>query len=160
MSVYFISDLHIGHRGIPKYRTQFKHVDEHDEWIVKQWNSRGFNKKDIIIILGDIIFDKSKFWMLNELKGQKWALLGNHDILTPYEVYHFFDKHMHFEKRYGFWLSHCPIHPDELRGKKNIHGHVHNKTIPDDRYISVCVEACNGVPVPLDEIRAANPFPK
>ena len=154
MSVYFISDLHIGHKAIPKYRTWINSVDEHDEWIVNQWNSVGFNKKDVIIILGDIIFDIKKMHLLHELKGRKWALFGNHDIaFNSYNPFHYFEKVLSFTKRYGFWLSHCPIHALELRGKKNIHGHVHNKTIDDCNYINVCVEACNGIPVHLDCIR-------
>lgn len=31
----------------------------------------------------------------------------------------------------GFWLSHAPIHPEELRGCKNIHGHCHDAVISD-----------------------------
>ena len=56
-------------------------------------------------------------------------------------------------KKYGFWLSHCPVHPNELRHKKNIHGHVHNKTVDDDRYINVCCDVVNYTPVELDKIR-------
>ena len=58
-----------------------------------------------------------------------------------------------------FWLSHAPIHPCELRGKRNIHGHVHQNHVMDEhhkrdnRYINVCVENTDGAPVSLDKIR-------
>ncbi len=56
----------------------------------------------------------------------------------------------------GHWLSHAPIHPMELRGKKNIHGHCHpylmtkevyGETVVDDRYINVCVEYVGYTPI-------------
>ena len=38
--VYFISDLHLGHRNIPKYREQygdqFKTLESHNEFIISQ----------------------------------------------------------------------------------------------------------------------------
>ncbi len=49
----------------------------------------------------------------------------------------------------GMWLTHCPMHPDELRGKINIHAHVHEQTVmqgwgpwrkPDPRYVNTCVD--------------------
>jgi calcineurin-like phosphoesterase family protein len=39
-----------------------------------------------------------------------------------------------------------------LRGKKNVHGHVHYKTIPDDRYLNVCCENINFTPISLEEV--------
>ena len=66
----------------------------------------------------------------------------------------FFDEVYGFHKYKEFWLSHCPIHPQELRGKYNIHGHVHHNNIPDKNYFNVCIEALNGLPIKLDEIRA------
>ena len=52
-----------------------------------------------------------------------------------------------------FWLSHAPIHPAELRGRKNVHGHVHNKTIIDPNYFNLSVENCLGsAPVDLRKL--------
>jgi calcineurin-like phosphoesterase family protein len=54
----------------------------------------------------------------------------------------------------GFILSHCPIHESEMeRYYKNIHGHVHEETIKDDRYINVCCEAINYTPVCFSTIQ-------
>lgn len=52
-----------------------------------------------------------------------------------------------------FWLSHCPLHPNELRGKKNIHGHVHFQSIPDSRYFNTSLENINYTPINVEEIR-------
>jgi len=53
----------------------------------------------------------------------------------------------------GFWLSHAPIHPDELRGKLNIHGHMHDKIVDDSRYFSVCLEQIEYKPISFKEIK-------
>ena len=39
MAEFVISDLHMGHEGILKYRTQFKDIEEHDRYIIDKWNS-------------------------------------------------------------------------------------------------------------------------
>jgi len=152
--VYFISDLHIGHKRICEFSGPMRGncitVEEHDAWIIEQWNSR-VTKHDLVWILGDVCFDKTKLDTLKKLRGSKHLILGNHDeFLVEYPKY--FNKIHGFLKYKGAWLSHAPIHPDELRGKVNIHGHVHHKTVPDPRYISVCVEALNGIPVSWEEL--------
>lgn len=53
------------------------------------------------------------------------------------------------ERTYKAWMSHSPIHPIELRNKPNIHGHVHDNTLSDNRYVNVSVDNC-GKPVNLD----------
>ena len=78
--------------------------------------------------------------------------MGNHDQFKLEEYQKYFYKIIWFTKYKGFWLSHCPIHPNELRDKPNIHGHVHQKTIKDRRYINVCVEALNGTPIEFSKI--------
>ncbi len=51
----------------------------------------------------------------------------------------------------NFWLSHAPVHPGELSGKKNLHGHTHFELMGDPRYINVCVEYAKS-PVRLEDI--------
>lgn len=161
--VYFISDLHFGHKNIinfePVYR-KGKDVDEHNLWLVKQWNSV-INKRDVVYVLGDIVFGVDNFRWLYMLNGEKHCLLGNHDTY-PIEHYqeHFKRIHPGLYGYKGYWLSHAPIHEDELRGRQNIHGHVHSSSIvqrykagaTDDRYLNVCVEMCDGVPIRLDQL--------
>ena len=152
-NVYFISDLHFGHDRITSFRPDFGSCsEEHDSILIDRINSK-VGKRDKLYILGDIAFNKRGVEQFKRIQSRHVeAIWGNHcDIkrLAPLvEKWHAFKEYKEF------WLSHCPIHPNELRGRVNIHGHVHNKTIDDERYISVCVEACNGYPLSIDEIRA------
>ena len=128
-------------------------VEEHDEWIVESCN-RVLNKNDVLWVLGDIAFDMKSLKHLGRIKGQKHLILGNHDNL-PVSYYSEYGSVYPGLTRYkSFWLSHCPIHPDELRGRLNIHGHVHSNSINDERYINVCMEQLyDGEPVSLTELK-------
>lgn len=155
-SVRFIADLHLGHKRICEFsgehRGGCKTVEEHDDWIIKQWNSV-VTKRDTVWVLGDVCFDKTKLPLLKELRGNKHLILGNHDnfALEAYQPY--FDKIHGFLKYKGVWLSHAPVHPQELRGRPNIHGHNHHNIITDDpRYFCASVENIGGQPMEFSEI--------
>lgn len=156
MSVYFISDLHLGHKNILNFCPNRKGetVDEHDQFIVDQIKSV-MTKKDVLYVLGDVAFEVEKLKLLEQVKGKKILVRGNHDTFDL-EVYtKYFGDVLGLAKYKEFWLSHAPIHPEELRYKKNIHGHVHIHTIPDNRYINVCIDVLpNQLPVSLEAIRA------
>ena len=153
--VFFISDLHFGHRNICKYRPQFKNPAEHDEFIVSNWNEVVNKQKYIVWVLGDFCI-KNKLYdfdrLISRLNGNINLITGNHCWMPAYK-HNKINLMPGLVSKYGFWLSHCPIHTEELRGKKNIHGHVHNKTLDDERYINVCVENVDYKPINLDEIR-------
>lgn len=154
--VFFISDLHLGDNNILNHAQGHRYgetTDEHDHWLVTQWNSVVTAKKDVVYVLGDVCFDLEKLKLIDQMKGNKVLLMGNHDRYPLEEYQKYFYKIIFFQKYKGFWLSHCPIHPEELRGKNNIHGHVHLKTIQDTRYINVCVEALNGTPIEFNKIK-------
>jgi len=161
--VYFTSDTHFGHASIVKFVGQWRkgsNSEEHDEWLIEEIN-KVVRKRDVLYILGDIAMGKPgtvdkrgigwyNLSKVGRLNGTKKFILGNHDDMTI-EAYRQYAQIIRGMDRYkGFWLSHCPIHPQELRGRKNIHGHVHANSIPDDNYINVCVEANmmrNGTPI-------------
>lgn len=161
-NVYFISDLHFHHPKILEFSGDYRDgdtIEEHDQALIDKWNST-INKKDLVYVLGDVVLGKpDNLDILSELNGRKILIRGNHDDRFSTKEYL-----EHFEEVYGllrykgFWLSHCPLHPTELRGKKNIHGHVHQNSIRDyhheidKRYVNVCVEACNGFPVSAKSI--------
>jgi calcineurin-like phosphoesterase family protein len=92
--------------------------------------------------------------MSKKLNGVKHLILGNHDEFAIDEYFKVFNKVHGFVKYKGCWLSHAPIHPNSLRGKINIHGHMHSNALDDSRYICVSVEKCNGIPITFDAIRA------
>lgn len=156
--VYFISDLHFGHKNIYNMRGvpgTYQNEEHHRNVLVEEWNKK-ITKRDVVWILGDVCFKQELLPTLDKLRGMKRIVLGNHDL----EARHF-HKYADFVGglvRYKeFWLSHAPIHPSELRGKVNIHGHVHGATLYDQRYFNVCPENIGMAPIALDEIRAQLP---
>lgn len=167
-NTFFISDLHLRHNNILKFAGDFRDgdtVEEHDEILIAKINSRVGNR-DKLFILGDVVWRKNDLSVLDRINGNKELIIGNHDE-NHVDIYRkYFDKIHGFYKYKGFWISHCPIHPDELRGRKNIHGHVHQNYIMkrflgypyarDKRYIPVTVEALDGYPISYDEILEQN----
>ena len=161
--VYVISDCHFGHKRILKYRTGFSSIEEHDSTIMGNILST-IQKRDTLWMLGDCFFTLESLEFLRRIKAQCFKVhlvLGNHDtdndecqeniriILREGLV----DKIGSTFKYKGKWMTHCPIHPDELRGLMNVHGHVHSNTIPDMRYFNACVENINYSPILLNSIK-------
>lgn len=152
---WIISDLHLGHKNILKYSGPLRGgttSEEHDVWLIDQINSV-VKKGDLLYILGDVAFDYNSLKLVDKIKGMKKLVRGNHDILTANKYLEYFDDIQGLISYKGtFWLSHAPIHPLELRGRLNIYGHVHQHSIPDERYINACVEMTYGVPQSLDDL--------
>ena len=72
--VRFIADLHLGHTNMALKRG-FATVEEHDEYIISQWNKK-VSKRDITWILGDVTMESSKSYpLLNRLNGMKKVVL-------------------------------------------------------------------------------------
>lgn len=163
------SDLHLGHKNIYKFRPEFSSSEEHHEVLFDNLASN-VNKRDSLILLGDIAFDK--VW-LERIKGIKCAkkllVCGNHDLdfgLKMVDLVTVYDEIKALYTKRNYWFSHCPIHPQEMRGRcGNIHGHLHHKKVQqeyrgdgdyvgdvDDRsYINVCVEHTNWKPISFKE---------
>ena len=153
-TVYFWSDPHPGHKNINNFRTQFEDDRSLFEYIKAQWKAT-VNKHDKIFILGDCCFTHDALAEFDTWAGRKVLILGNHDIdrkISLSDLVYVYDEIHSLYKHKEFWLSHAPIHPDELRGKLNIHGHTHNHVIDDSRYVNVCVEQFDK-PVSIDTLR-------
>lgn len=155
-NIFFIADTHFGHRNICKYRPQFKNPYEHDEYIIEQWNKTVNKKRDIVWVLGDMCILNEEYnmeYLIDRLNGYIRVITGNHCYL-PYYNHPKITIENGLVSKYKIWLSHCPIHPNELRGKGfNVHGHVHENSIQDKRYINVCCEKINYTPISLDDLR-------
>lgn len=165
----FISDLHLGHNNILKFRNElaihspnyFDNTKEMDEWVVWGWN-KIVSKRDLVWVLGDVVWSPESLPVLGRLNGTKNLILGNHDTQRcNYRDYmeYFSDIHGVW-KKYGFVMSHCPIHPNELEYRNwsvNVHGHIHHKEKQDllgNKYINVNIDIIGNRPVSLDQIRA------
>lgn len=157
---YFIGDLHFGHKKILEFSPERggTNILEHNEWIISQWNSV-VKKNDMVWVMGDVAFSQEGLQCVSRLRGNKKLVRGNHDTQSTQAYLKYFNNVFGIVKESGFWLSHAPIHPQELRGKRNICGHMHSKNILlengelDDRYINVSVEQINGIPISFTEIK-------
>lgn len=155
-NVHFTADLHFGHKNIANFRPQFDSEEHHRECIKDNWCSVIKSKRDTVWVLGDSVFDEAFIEDIKSLPGTKKLIMGNHCMEkypSSVRLWECFDDVRALVKKYKCWLSHAPIHPAELRGKVNIHGHVHNATLPDARYINISLENTNFTPVDLNWIR-------
>lgn len=176
--IWFSSDHHLGHSNIVKFTDSsgnpmrpFHSIEYHDEYLIEAHNSV-VKPQDKVYFLGDFCLERKigkNSEKLSRFNGHKRLVRGNHDLLSSEDY-----LLLGFEEIYGvrvftpkevgefFVCSHVPVHPSSLyRWKNNVHGHTHSNlvmketspNIPDDRYISVCIEKLdNCKPRHLDEI--------
>lgn len=170
MSVYFTSDPHLGHKNIAKFRPWVKSMEQSNQMFFDAWAST-IKKRDVVYLLGDVAFDWQSLLYLNELPGRKILIKGNHDDLLPTRAQvEVFEEIYGLLKYKGFWLSHAPIHPSEMRGRiANVHGHIHDKIVinshclvPNPAYVNVCIDhlypTTGKMFLSLDELRAKFPI--
>lgn len=124
-SVFFTSDIHLGHRLAARLRG-FSELADHDEMVLSKV-SIGLNRRSKLYILGDVCFGRD-LSRLNEIPGIKAIVLGNHDrekARKYLDVESVVDVHGALQYK-RFLATHVPIHPQELtRFRANIHGHIH-----------------------------------
>lgn len=164
-NVYLHADAHGGHKNVHRFRDKFTSEVEHFEYIAHQYNNT-VRKNDLVYFLGDVAFTKERLEDIKKWSGRKILILGNHDSDKDVNIIDIVNsctyEEIHSLKKYKshFWLSHAPIHPDELRGRINIHGHVHMESIKladgtiDDRYFNACIEHHDYNVVAMDTIKA------
>ena len=149
--VFFTSDLHFGHKNIHNFRKEFESEIHHRKFVMDNWQST-ITKRDKVYVLGDAAFTMDGLDSIKQLNGTKILIRGNHDNLNT-SVYLKAFKEVEGIVRYKHaWLSHAPIHPEELRGKINIHGHTHYHTMPEFEYENVCLEHTNYTPICWDDL--------
>lgn len=152
--VYITSDLHLGHHAVLGFgRRPHDNVEEMFDAIKKQWNSV-ITDRDVVWILGDVAWSEEWALRVRELRGRKKLIMGNHDHKIGLGVHAF--EQVHGARRYKKCiLTHIPIHPKELRygWDYNIHGHLHDHSIDDDRYINVNIDVTREyIPLLFDKV--------
>lgn len=158
---WFISDTHFGHANIITFRNDdgnlirpFSSVEEMDELMVKNWNDV-VRPQDRIYHLGDVCMNRRCLATMERLNGKKVLIKGNHDIFKLKD----YTKHFEDIRAYKVFpkhkmvCSHIPVHENQMyRWQLNVHGHMHERTIDDKRYMNICVEHTNYAPISLHEI--------
>lgn len=161
--VYLCSDPHFGHEHCARKRG-FDSVDDHDQFIVNRWNEV-IHKKDTVVIGGDIAMNKKHYHKLDQLKGRKIIVLGNHDerqdVRSLLEHVDQVASVMRFTRSEKVYFTHIPVHPREFvkRMQFNIHGHLHEESVKtlggtadDPRYICVSMEQIEYTPKTLEQL--------
>jgi len=126
MKIFLITDLHLNHESIYKYRPH-----DYLEQVFRDWKRR-VQKDDIVINLGDVILARKSELkgIMNSLSGRKILTRGNHD-----------DQSLKWYMKNGFDFACDSFLMDDLLFSHepqdlssygdsvvNIHGHFHETT--------------------------------
>jgi calcineurin-like phosphoesterase family protein len=151
MSAFFVGDPHLGHKNIAKFRPWVQSTEENTAIFCDFWQNT-IRKNDIVFVMGDAAFCDESLDVYKNLRGRKILIKGNHcDYVSTRKQIEAFDEIHGMLSYKKMWLTHCPIHPHEMRGRvANVHGHVHAKSIQkrtwygawkdDPQYINTCVD--------------------
>lgn len=167
--VFFIGCLHLGHENIAIKHRGWNNSEDHDNNLISSWN-KVVNKKDLVYILGDVTMETSEhYYKLGKLNGRKKVILGNHDKGKDIpELLRYVETVAGMERYKECWLTHCPVHPQELtyRVKYNIHAHIHSQKLNEtlllnsqnwttnlkSRYFNVDAHEIGYTPILFDDI--------
>lgn len=172
---WFTSDLHLGHKNIIKYCNRpFHNLHEMNKTIIDNWNKK-VSSGDTVYVVGDFAFMgvSAMSIYMNELRGDKILILGNHDgsasrskragfkeVYKDFQIticnipilvchYPYFSKDVSgFPEEEKDRLS---KRPDD-NGRWLIHGHVHQLWKIKDRQINVSTDVWDFYPASEDEI--------
>ncbi|AIA64998.1 putative serine/threonine phosphatase [Cronobacter phage S13] len=167
MSVFFISDIHSDDLNCNiKYRG-FESEEAYQAKLFEEW-FKVIGPRDKVFVVGDVAKTLKGLEIYAQLPGYKHLVLGNHDNFSIHEYTKYFAKVSGFFKYKNCWISHCPVHSQEIFGRPNIHGHLHfsgnskYKQTPDrvltpegtidTRYFNVNIDMNDYKPVPFDVI--------
>lgn len=154
---YFISDLHFGHyyngRGIITFeRTQFKTIEEHDNYIeniIKELCDK-LKPNDEVWNLGDF-GSLTKLYTVDWIKAtgaKAYFLYGNHDRQSDLSQFeHYFDQVFLYPifLSQKLVISHYPVavFPDTI----NICGHLHGAKLQDINHVCASIHVANYQPI-------------
>lgn len=171
MNLWTTADPHFGHKNIQRYEDR---PDGWEQLIIDRWNER-VQEDDLVIVLGDFSFYgvyKTQ-QIMQELKGRKAIVLGNHDpSAAKLEALGFEavygsrgsrKQYIEIPAPYIVWkaengqkvlLSHYPLYREKLPKREqrmlNYHGHVHSNPYESrDYHRNVSVDVTDFYPVRL-----------
>ena len=171
--IYYISDLHIGHKNCLRFDERpFTDVQEMEKEMIRQWNQK-VKTADDVYILGDVFFRyKDRYAdFLRQLHGKLHLITGNHDypLLKDQEAMSCFadvDKiRMITDNGRYVVLCHYPIISWDKKhyGSYHVYGHVHKQINEDVLFMMKQEKAFNAgsmingyVPCCLEELEQNN----
>lgn len=154
MAVFFTADTHFDDENLRMYENRpFANVAEMNAAIIRNWNAV-VSDEDEVFLVGDV--GSGEYVPL--LKGKKYLIKGNHDLL-PNDEY----RKMGFAEVYDypivyndFWIvSHEPMYVCMNMPYANIFGHVHSNpiyTTVSPRSYCVSVDRTEFAPVEFTRI--------
>lgn len=170
-NIFLVSDTHFGHSAICKFMRSdgitplrpWDDTDEMDAALIDNWNSV-VKPKDTVFHLGDVVMNRRHLVTMKLLNGRKKLILGNHDIFDHSDYTPHFIRLHGSHKLDNLLLSHIPLHPSSVPhwATANVHGHlhhnqvnkiIHGQEVLDPKYLNVCVEHTNYIPISLEDVK-------
>ena len=169
--IYFTSDLHFCHDKPFLYTPRgFSNIDDHDETIIKNWNSIIADEDDVYL-LGDLMLNDTEKGLeyIKQLKGKIHIIIGNHDTNTRIALYKtlanvvevVYATQIEYKNR-KFYLSHYPMYANVRETLRyptqvlySLHGHTHQNTnfFNDMFFIyHVGLDSHNNCPVSIEQV--------
>lgn len=156
---FAISDTHFGHSNVLKYDGRpFSSIDEHDETLIKNWNSV-VRPNDEVWHLGDVARTvKLAQAIIPRLNGRIHIVRGNHDddlwkrqSLFPNVTFH--EAHYLRLEGHRIYLLHyaCRVWRNSHHGSFHLHGHSHGALPRLGRSMDVGANCIGYTPVPILE---------
>lgn len=162
MTIWFTADSHFSHGNIINYCGRpFETKQEHDETLIKNWNSV-VKPGDTVYHLGDFGFGDEEYLAKigSRLRGKIGLILGNHDKRVhkePLRSRFMFVKDVHMISSHGMriFLSHYAHRTWFMsnQGSIMLHGHSHGNMEPYGLSCDVGVDCWNFTPVNILTIK-------
>jgi calcineurin-like phosphoesterase family protein len=157
-NIFFVSDMHFGHRNIIEYcKRPFKSVEDMNEGLIKNWNEV-VKHEDKVYHLGDWAFND--YYNIARLNGRIYSVPGNHDTERMKKIAPFVTEwlpelsylNLGSQER-TFVLCHYPMEAWHRKFKYHLHGHLHGKGKNTDTRMDVGVDATRLYrPISIDEV--------
>lgn len=173
MTIWFTSDLHIGHRNIITYCNRpFRDVQEMDEMLIKNWNAV-VQPGDQVYVVGDMCLARPEYGVsrIGRMNGEKFLVEGNHDkgclkskefrdlfawVRPLYELKVQDQDASHGTQRIVLCHYAMRVWNKSHHGAWQLYGHSHG-TLPDDPKslsMDVGVDPNNYTPISYSQVKA------
>jgi calcineurin-like phosphoesterase family protein len=157
---FLIADTHFGHANILRYEAAnrpFPDIAAHDADLIARWNAR-VGPRDVVWLLGDFAWSPAAARAaLDALQGRIHLVMGDHDRRWLGGEALDFDAlaEVHGAVKFapGTLFTHVPALPG-LKYVRNVHGHLHSRSVGDSAHVCVSVEHTGLAPIAWEEVRA------